>query len=840
MIKVFLNSVLLFVVSFVNAQKIEDYHSLDQNDPIILKGDYIVYQNDTIPLGPKAFFIDGQLTDEQVAPYPYVFNSVNEAAEHLIDGSEESPMVLYLAPYVYWIDDPDDPAIRVPKNDRAPYGLVIECEWLTFYGLSENASNVVLACNRGQTIGSRGNFTLFKFVGEGTSSENITFGNYCNIDLEFPLKPELNREKRASAIVQAQLIHCNGDKIVARNTRFVSRLNLCPFVGGKRVLFDRCHFESTDDALCGTGVYLNSTFDFYSSKPFYWTRGTGSVFLNCDITSYTRGEQYFTKANGQLALLDTRIKSESLTYLGWQSVPPPEMRNYQYNISLNSQPVFIGTNDPDATVTMDEKKLLDAYRFNYQGKVVYNTYNLLQGNDDWDPMGIKPIVLKAEKENGTSYSGIPTQLLIEPSGVTIETGKDQASLTATLNRFGNFPIKKDIINWKVAPEMKGMVELKISDGGYNCTVVPANNTDNPIDVIVVATTTSGLEAASVLTVLPSKLDPPRIVTIPEITTSKNGFLSVDYQLDSKYEDQSLISWYRCTDADGSNPIKVAVSRFNKPLFDYELNAGDIGYFIMASISPKHIRCDAGKPVNVMFKREISKNDVKSDNNRLKTDFRSFPTDDQANVLPGFWTLDSFNPEIIGRIRPADKEKDAWYYGEGRDGAANMQGLLQAQNASLFYTPVNDSNGDICFSMEVSPYKTAGQGFSIAHLYMDVLIQFDAKTLSGYGLRFIRTTKYHNAVDCFFVKYTNGQVEPISEAVSTTCYRTPCLITVETVGNTIKAQAKTENSDYKFGDPNLVKVVDIETEINPGTFGGIGIRYAGGAPSMINSMKAEWK
>ncbi|MEZ4892837.1 MAG: hypothetical protein R2778_07445 [Saprospiraceae bacterium] len=75
----------------------------------------------------------------------------------------------------------------------------------------------MLACNRGQTIGAQGNFTMFRFYGDGTSSENITFGNYCNVDLEFPLKPELSKKKRAEAIVQAQLIHCDGDKIVAQH-----------------------------------------------------------------------------------------------------------------------------------------------------------------------------------------------------------------------------------------------------------------------------------------------------------------------------------------------------------------------------------------------------------------------------------------------------------------------------------------------------------------------------------------------------------------------------------------------------------------------------------------------
>src|SRR5580765_1831942 len=189
---------------------------------LVFNGDHFVYKGRKITLGPNAFFIDGQLTVAEAAKYKYVFNSVNEAAKHLAEGTEEAPMVLYIAPYVYWIDDPDDTVVRIPKpGATTPFGLEIKCEWLKFYGLSDDARNVVLASNRGQTIGAKGNFTMFRISGQGTSAENVTFGNYCNIDLDYPLKPELSRKKRASAIVQAQLVFCDGDKLVARNTRFV-------------------------------------------------------------------------------------------------------------------------------------------------------------------------------------------------------------------------------------------------------------------------------------------------------------------------------------------------------------------------------------------------------------------------------------------------------------------------------------------------------------------------------------------------------------------------------------------------------------------------------------------
>ena len=855
----------LLAVLVCSAQPVRSYKSLDARNPIVFGGDYIVYQGKTIKLGPKAIFIDGQFTDVEAAKYPYVFNTVNKAAEHLTNGTEDAPMVLYLAPYVYWIDNPDDPAIRVGKNGQSPFGLVIECEWLRFYGLSENAENVVLACNRGQTIGSQGNFTMFRFSGDGTSSENITFGNYCNVDLVYPLKPALGRVKRASAIVQAQLIMCNGDKIVARNTRFISRLNLCPFVGGKRVLFDRCHFESTDDALCATGLYLNSTFDFYASKPFFAATGTGVILLNCDIMAFTRGDQYFTKGNGQVAILDSRLTTETANYWGWKDIPPHETRNYQYNVFFNGNPVFISKKDPASTVDMTGKPVLDAYRFVHNGKEVYNTYNLLCGNDDWDPMGIKEIVLAAEKESGKKYTMLPVQLLITPTLVSaekenektdatpfaqimnpptrikIETKKNSARLTAKVNRFGNCGLKGETISWTIAPEQKSLVELKESEDGMTCDVIPANTKDETIEVIVNASTPSGLQAASVLTVAPSKLEPPKFISLPEISKPENGKLIINYKLDMRFEDQSLITWYRCTDANGGNPVEVAVSRMNKTMLEYELSAGDIGYFIMASVAPKHLRCDAGTPVSFVTKKPVSVIDVKADKKILHTDFRNVSTKNQAKVIPGFWTMTGIESPANDPRMSAGSERDAWYYGEGTDGAAGQMGLLPGRSASLLYTPPGNDFGDMKLSMTVAPSKTAGQGFSVAHLYMDVLIKLDPKTLTGYGLRFIRTTKYGDAVDCMFVRYENGIVTEISKPVSTSCYRPTCNIIVEVKGSKIIAHADSPAEYYKIPDrPEVVTELNMETEINPGISGGFGIEYNGGAATMIKELKVEWK
>ena len=839
--------ILIFVspgMCYVYSQQVKTDKTQFRKD-LAFYGDHIIYKGKKITLGPNAFFIDAQLTTAETAKYSYVFNSINEASIHLTNGTEQSPMILYIAPYVYWIDNPDDTATRVPKpGATTPFGLEIKCEWLKFYGLSDDARNVVLASNRGQTIGAKGNFTMFRISGQGTNAENVTFGNYCNIDLDYPSKPALSRKKRASAIVQAQLVFCDGDKLFARNTRFVSRLNLCPFIGGKRTLFDHCHFECTDDALNGTAVYLNCTFDFYSSKPFYATNGTGAVFFNCDINSFTRGEQYFTKSRGQVAVIDTRFSSKTSAYLGWRDMPGKESRNYQYKVQLNGKPVLVGKKHPQSTVDMTGKPVLDAYRFLYKGKIIYNTYNLLRGDDEWDPMEIKELVLAAERENKKSLTNLPTQLLVSPAQDTIESGSEEAVLKARVNKFGNYESKGEPITWKIAPEYKSFARLVRNDDG-SCKVIPTNNNDETKQIIVEASTSSGLAAASVIWVSPSMLPAPAFNKPPSIKNNNDGKLLADYKLDMRFKDQSLISWYRCTDAKGSNPIEIEVSRFNKPDYEYILTAGDIGYFIMVSVSPKHIRCKPGEPVGAITSHAITSSDVKSNNKILNVDVNTMSTKYQPQARPGFWALDCFAPPDTYDWT-ADNSHDPWYVGAGVDGAANDTGLVQAnKGARLRYTPVGSDFGDMQISFTAVPAKTAGQGFSSARSqYMDVFIKFDTKTLNGYALRLIRTTKYGDAIDFILMKYENGTAVPISDSVSASCYRPNCHISIAIQDDKMIVDADNPTEYYVDpATPEVVRRVHLEAKINKSNLGGFGFQHTGTVASgatLIKDLRVEWK
>lgn len=129
---------------------------------------------------------------------PHTYRTFQDASTHFIDG-----ITVFIKPGVYWIDNPDDPTVKVGHNGREPFGMTIRCPHLRLIGLGDNPHDVVLASQRGQTQGAVGNFTMFDFWVTALQVENLTMGNYCNVDLVYPLNPRLNRPKRAEAITQA-------------------------------------------------------------------------------------------------------------------------------------------------------------------------------------------------------------------------------------------------------------------------------------------------------------------------------------------------------------------------------------------------------------------------------------------------------------------------------------------------------------------------------------------------------------------------------------------------------------------------------------------------------------
>lgn len=832
---------------------LEGYTPMDSSDPVEFGGTYIKYQGETIQLSETAIYVDGSLSDELAAQYPYVYNDITKAlsADALKNGTADKPMTVYVAPYVYWIDDPAaTDTVQKTEGYSVPYGMVVNSDYLTIKGLTGNPDNVVLAGNRGQSHASNGNYTMFRFNCSGALTvKNITIGNYCSVDLDYPLMSELNQAKRTETITQAQLADVSGDKMFADNCNFISRLNLDPINGASRSLYNNCHFESTDDALNANAVYVGCDFDFYGNRPLYSSYGTGSTFLgctfNCKILNVeAEPTQFFTKEGGTITAVDC-VYNSNLSVpisIGWTKTPSTSLKCYQSNIIHNGQSITIGGEGAKETVDMTGKSVLDAYKVVSGGKTYYNTYNLLKGSDDWDPLGVKDVI------KATGQDTVATQLSITSDVTEIESGKETASIGGTVNYFYGTNDTTQKITYSVSDEDKAYVKLT-DNGDGTCKVEGTNNDDAAKKVIINASTESGLEAAVGITVKPSKIEAPAFTKAPVITNDGQGSLKVDYSLDlGSREDMSAISWYRCTDAEGSNPILVAVTRNDSPEYTYKLTAGDVGYYIMAKVESKNIRSDYGTPENTVYDKAIGVKDVRSKN--FATDFSNFPNVKQSEIKAGFWTVDYNRPadtESFGSWQGADTE-EPWKYGTTGNGCVGAGLYEGTQGARLMYTPVEGTYGDMSLKLVVDPAKTAGQGFGSAGQYMDVLLKFDTSTLTGYGLRIVRTKASSNAVTFVLVKYDNGTVTEISDEVIASCYATGCTISLKAEGNKLTAHVETPTEQLADqaakGYPH---VVDLTADIEANSFGGVAIQHTGtlGAggwqnTTMLHNLDITWE
>ena len=811
---------------------------------LVLSAQTINYKGVEVELGPHAFLVDANAAIES----PYVFKSFNEAAARLTDGTAAEPMKVYIAPWVYWIDDPDDPQVRVPaQGTGSPIGLTIRCEHLQLLGLSDNPKDVVLASARGQSQGAIGNFTMFDFYGSDMVVKDLTMGNYCNIDLVYPHNPSLNRAKRGPAITQAQLAFSHGDRIYVENVRFEARLNLCPISGMGRTLYVGCHFESTDDSLNGTAVYLGCDADFYGRQPFGGVGRSGSIWLDCDLyTKHGDSVQALSKTVGRHSIVDVRYHAGRPIQLAWTFRPEEWLRCYQSNVTLDGAPVFVGASKAYNTVILDKTAQLAAFKLiRDDGSILYNTYNLLRGDDDWDPQGIKDEVLALGKRDGRDYANIPICLDINRRAANISTGGEGATLKASLNRLGSGELHNQMVRWKVQPGYERYASLSCTEGPV-CTVTATNHADQTQTFDIFAYTDEGLEGAVAFTVSPDMVPAPAFTRQPAVKVSGDKAV-VDYALDLQgRRDESIVTWYRCDDRKGGGAVPVAVSRGGKPLLEYRLQPGDNGKYLAAGVSPKHLRCEPGKEVTAISRGKVRVPDVKV--SLLETDFSDFPTANQTEVRPGYWTVDAFKPaDTRDYTWKPDLSQPCWTYGYGINGASHNPGLQQLQQgARLRYTPPSGKYGDMSVTWRIDPAKDGGQGFASARMqYLDCFIKFDNEALTGYALRAIRTTKYANAVDVLLVRYDKGEVSAVSEPVTVDCFLTGCVLQVWTEGNLLKAHVEGPKHIKELSsDPAVHGSADLQAQISPDHNGGFGLQHTStvGTESRISviSVKAEWK
>lgn len=784
-------------------------NAIAQNQITVNGKDFTVDDN-TILLDREGIFaISNAFTDPAAA-----FSKINEIGKDA---------TLLIAPSVYWLDNPDDPEIRSDK-DGTPFGVRIKCDNLKIIGLAENPEDVVLAVNRGQTQGAVGNFTMFEFSGNSLETENITFGNYCNIDLVYPRNPDFNRTRRKDAIVQAQIGICRDtEKLYANNCRFLSRLNLCPFIGAHRSLYEKCHFESTDDALSGSAVYLDCSFLFCSSKPFYTTDETGAIFLNCDIQSLCDGTQYFTKVPGQVTAIDTRFSGNDNLNIGWTR-DASDLRCFQHNVSLNGKPYTIDADRPDLWVALEGNSLMDAYVVECNGERFYNLPNLLNGNDNWDPKNMNGKVADAEKILGRKLTGIPVAMRMRADKTDLSPLNDTAKIIATPLLWGGYNAGTE----------------------YPITFISDNNKPENVEKKITHTLTNGLTASLTLSMSPSLREAPSFAENPQVRfDAQRGRYYVDYKLNGTGEDNSIIYWARVSsDKPGEQPYFVKKGAHHLDA-SYAPVAGDYKNDLMAFVVPKFKDSKEG---DMMASSSIvvEKNDGIKDypESNLSTDFSDIPIVGKSNGLSSVWNFDVYKPLDTTHVTNWEAvEGPGWYYGKGFD-ASVSEGLVQSERgARLSYVPTRDGCRTMKAQLVVEPAKSGGQGFgSATSQYMDICVKFDPSTLNGYALRIERTPDYDSAVRFSLVKYDNGKTSIINEGVVSNCYRTACHISTEIKDGVLTATAHTDAPEVKSKHGDVASSVSLSTPIEDTSLAGFCIQHTGStgpSSTLIKSLSLSW-
>ncbi len=110
------------------------------------------------------------------------------------------------------------------------------------------------------------------------------------------------------------------------------------------------------------------------------------------------------------------------------------------------------------------------------------------------------------------------------------------------------------MKWKVQQGYEKDVKLSTPEG-YECVVEATNTEDETKHFTVIAYTEDGLECATELTVAPDYVPAPSFTEEPELNIAK-GVATVSYALNlNGRKDESLITWYRCTDRNGTDRLR---------------------------------------------------------------------------------------------------------------------------------------------------------------------------------------------------------------------------------------------------------------------------------------------
>jgi hypothetical protein len=566
------------------------------------------------------------------------------------------------------------------------------------------------------------------------------------------------------------------------------------------------------------------------------------VFFNCKFEA-TRGLEFYKAEFGSAARPDAFINctfpiSTPQARVAWvRGVAVPRINQYTLtykNKDTSGNPVVIYDDTASVPALTYSRELSE------QELAAYNPWNLLRAApgsapDDWDPAGVKGQYEKSDKGNGVYRMTLRIGDRAEGGNrggvggfgggapavaATIRTGGAGVSIGAA---FQPIDAADKTITWSTKSDLVTLSQTT----GPDIEVTGKNTTEQAQYVAINASAPNGFYVTAYVYVEPKFIDPPKVTSAPKIDPPSDGKAGVDYALDLGGRlDQSLITWFTCDDASGTNPKKVAVSRGNEPLKAYILMPGDVGKFLRVSVEPKLANSEAGPAVYGMSVAPIAASDVIS--STASANFRNFVEAPTSATVAGLWTIQGMWTVLAG---------NNYVDGFGVRAGSGARGN-RGEGCFLYYFKDGDT-GDMQVDLVITPDKTEGTVFAIpgspndsgpTNSHGDIFMKFDPRTRTGYSLRYWRTTKSAAACTYQFYKIENGIGSPLNDAqVQSGVFKQNTLITLKVTGSTISVDAHNTVDD---------QTLKMEAPITPNKFSGAGV-FASGAVNVYSQIKVSY-
>lgn len=783
------------------------------------------------------YLVDGNLPQDDVAAKK--FKTLQAAYAAAPAGTQAAPTVIGIKPNVYQLPGPARGA-----------SLSIRKNYVTLLGLTNDRRTVVLADNRGLRQGSDDDGFIIDVNAVGFTAKNLTIINYCNADYEYPGDPSKNLSKRSDVITQGVALQSAGDKHVYENVALLGRLDTM-FLRTTRSYFKNVYIEGTDDWMGGgqLSVWEDCTLVYPTGSGVM--SASGIVFSNCRFEA-TRGMEFykseFRSAERPNVLINCVMPANSpqapVSWVRGIAKPRPSQLSLTYHTKdANGNPAVIYDCTVGPPAFTYSRELSD------QQVLAFNPWNLLRAAppvpssdrdvngasgtpgresaapaaDDWDPAGVR------DKFETAGQGNLPFRITLTRGSPSIRTGGAGATIGATVT-----PARADpTITWSTKSELVSLSRTT----GPNVVVTGRNTTTRAEWVAVTAAAANGLYVTAYVYVEPKFIDAPAVTAGPTLNPPAGGMATVDYTLDLRgLEDQSLVSWFVCDDAAGTNARKVAVSRGNEPLKTLALTPGYVGKYLKVTVQPKHRISDPGPQVQAVSAKPVAAADVSS--TTVSPNFRNFVPEANAAYVSGLWT-------VVGSwsIVPADNSANGAGAPDAsinvpQDKLVNGYGIRPGAQGYLVYQQDADC-GDMQVDLVMAAEKV-GTVFSVPgspadsgvnNLHSDIFIKYDPRTKNGYALRFWRTTQ--SASKCMFQLYKieNGVGSPLDDQqVLSGVFKVSTHMTLKVTGTTLAVSA--------FNDSDK-ETLALQGTIVPNRFGGAGVDWIRGSSIVFSRFEISY-